>query len=78
MNTETKSKKIPLHGGPHNKKLVPRPDKQHATLHIPVTGFERDEEGMPLPDQPKTGYAIYQYWEEHNAAFWAHNEWASN
>lgn len=78
MNPETVSEKITLEGGPHNKKTAARPDKQHATLHIPVTGFVRDEDGMPLNDKPRSGYAVYQYWEELNAAFWSHNEWNQN
>ena len=79
MNPETKSEKITLEGGPHHKKLAARPDKQHATLHIPVTSFARDAITMePLADKPRSGYAVYQYWEERDAAFWSHNEWNQN
>lgn len=78
MSPETVSEKITLEGGPLNKKTVARPDKQHATLHIPVTSFERAEDGTALPDKPRSGYAVYQYWEERDAAFWSHNEWNQN
>ena len=76
MNPETVSEKIKLEGGPRHGTKVKRPASQHSTIFEPVTGFVRID-GAPT-DQPITGLAVYQSFEEHDCAFWAHNEWTKS
>jgi hypothetical protein len=73
MSTEAKSEKIKLEGGPKHGKLVTRPDEQHVTIFMPITGKVWSE-GQPTAEDKK-GVAVYQYFEEHDCAFWAHNDW---
>jgi hypothetical protein len=40
---------------------------------MPVTGKVWSE-GQPTTEDKK-GVAVYQYYEEHDRAFWAHNDW---
>lgn len=73
MSAETKSEYIVLEGGPLHGALFPTPDKQHATC---FAVFYRlvDRRGVVLPE-PQRGVARYQYFEEHERAFWDSNVW---
>lgn len=73
MNVESKSATIPLEGGPLNGALFPRPEKQHATCSAIFYRLV-DSDGVVLPE-PERGIALYQYFEEHDCAFWDSNVW---
>lgn len=71
MKSETKPEKIKLEGGPLHGMLVPRPKTNHATI---IGRFTRtkDVDGAPL-EEPMLLRSFYQFWVEHDCAFFDSN-----
>lgn len=73
MHAETKAERIRLEGGPRHGSFVERPKLQHATIFEAISGPARID-GIPT-NRLIAGFAVYQYFEEYDRAFWSHNEW---